>query len=240
MRYRSTSLLAIAFIVIAAVTAMAQTPSLSVAPQISAQPADGWTGQAPPPPPAPPVPPAPAAQATPKVVRESGTATPKVVREPGTPSPALAPQVERRRAGQLVNVKVELTITDQIGAKAPEKKNIVMVVADGERGSIRSNAEIVQKLESLVAGQTNISTSVRQVPLAVDVWPEIEGTKIRLRMSLEYDLVGEALTTAGGRSSIRETIAVITDNGVPLVVALSADPITDRKVALEVKASIMK
>ena len=70
--------------------------------------------------------------------------------------------------------------------------------------------------------------------------PRFEGTKVRLRMSLEYDLVGEALTAAGGKSSIRETIAVITDNGVPLVVALSADPMTDRKVTLEVKTSIMK
>ena len=77
MRYRSTSLLAIAFIAMAALTATAQTPSASVAPQLAAQPTDGWTVQAPPPPPPPPEPPAPPAPTAPKVVRESGTATPR-------------------------------------------------------------------------------------------------------------------------------------------------------------------
>jgi hypothetical protein len=145
-----------------------------------------------------------------------------------------------RRRGQLVNVRVELTITDQIGTKSPEKKNITILVADGERGGIRTNAEVMRKIESVVAGQPNVNTTWQSVPLSVDAVPEIEGTKIRLRLSLEYDLIAETPAGTSQKTSIRETLAIIAENGVPLVVALSADPMSDRKVMLEVKATIVK
>ncbi len=219
MSIRRFSVITAAAVLLCAPAAMAQW---------SSAPSHAWSTseQAPPPPAA-----APAAPQAPAPARS--------VRVPDATAPqAPTPGLEMRRArGQSVNVKVELTITDQVGTKAPDKKNVSMVVVDGERGSIRSNAEVIQKIEEVVAGQTSVKSNVRSVPLAVDVWPEIEGSRVRLRLSLEYDLLGE---TVANRVSIRETVAVMLENGVPLVVALSAEPMTDRRVTLEVKASIMR
>ncbi len=195
--------------------------------QWSPSPAHAWA----PDPQAPPVAATPVAPQAPTPARTGrmGDPTAPQVLQPGADM--------RRNRGQSVNIRVDVTIIDQVGAKAPDKKNVSMVVVDGERGSIRSNAEVIQKIEEVVAGQSSVKTNVRSVPLAVDVWPEIEGNKVRLRLSLEYDLVGE---TVANRVSIRETLAVMLDNGVPLVVALSAEPMTDRRVTVEVKAAIMK
>jgi hypothetical protein len=137
-------------------------------------------------------------------------------------------------------VKIELTITNQVGNKAPEKKTIMMLVSDGDRGSIRSNTELWETVEETVAGQTSVKPNVRPVQLAVDAMPEVQGSKIRLRLSLEYDLVGEKGPSGTGKTSIRESISVVLSDGVPLTTALSADPMTDRKVTLEVKAEIVK
>lgn len=188
--------------------------------------------------------------ARPTVVPEAPQA-PKVVKAPAVPEAPQAPKVTKvpeapvaplpppRRQGQLVNVKVELTITDQIGSAVPEKKNIMMLVADGERGQIRSNAQVQRRVEQVVGEKTIASSQWDAVPLAVDAWPEVEGGKIRLRLSLEYDLIGEK-ATGGGKTSIRESLSVILTDGVPLTAALSADPMTDRKVTLEVKAAVVK
>src|SRR6266536_1492486 len=64
-----------------------------------------------------------------------------VARTPA-PAPAEAPAAPRaRREGQPVNVKVEVTVTDQRGTGAPLKKSITVVVADSMGGRIRSSAE---------------------------------------------------------------------------------------------------
>ena len=103
-----------------------------------------WDPQAPPPPPAPPAPPA--------AVTASGQA-PKVQ----------MPMVQMPK-GQLVNVKVEFTITDQLGAKPPTKKTMTLTVADRENGRIRTNTEYAQPRGN--------SYQMSQAPLSVDVHPD--------------------------------------------------------------------
>jgi hypothetical protein len=143
------------------------------------------------------------------------------------PSPAFAP----RNRGQLVNLRLEFTVTDQIGTAPPVKKTITMNVADGESGRIRTNADVFRK---------NSNPTV--VPLSVDASPEIEGTKIRLRASLEYQLLSDAAgpDLPAGKTSITQSVTSILSDGVPTILSQSADPLTDRKVTLEVKATIIK
>jgi hypothetical protein len=59
------------------------------------------------------------------------TATPRAVPPPAT---AIRPIVR----GRDVNVQIELTISDQIATAAPEKRVVLMIVADGSFGRIRS------------------------------------------------------------------------------------------------------
>jgi hypothetical protein len=175
--------------------------------------------QAPPAPPTPPAPPLPpAAPQAPQATRGS---------RGEMPFPALAP----RNKGQLVNLRLEFTVTDQIGTAPPVKKTITMNVADGESGRIRTNADVFRK---------NSSPTV--VPLSVDASPEIDGTKIRLRASLEYQLLSDAAgpDLPAGKTSITQSVTSILSDGVPTILSQSADPLTDRKVTLEVKATIIK
>lgn len=140
--------------------------------------------------------------------------------------------VPPRSRGQLVNLRLEFTITDQIGTATPVKKTVMMNVADGESGRIRTNADVYR-----------VNTSPTQVPLSVDASPEVEGNKIRLRASLDYQLLNERTAPdqpTGGKTSIMQSVTSILNDGVPTILSQSADPLTDRKVTLEVKATIIK
>jgi hypothetical protein len=147
-----------------------------------------------------------------------------------TTGEAPAPEVFQRSRGQLINLRLEFTVTDQIGAAPPVKKTVMMNVADGESGRIRTNAEVPRN--------KNWTT----VPLSVDAYPMIEGTKIRLRASLDYQLLSEAQgpDLPAGKTSMTQSVTSLLSDGVQTVLCQSADPLTDRRVTLEVKATIIK
>jgi hypothetical protein len=151
--------------------------------------------------------------------------------------PAPAPP---RRQGQPVNVKVDVTISDQHSGSAPVKKTVSVVTADNMGGFIRSTANY---------------NNIGDVPLNVDVSPELLADgKIRVGVSLQYDLPGgaakqstdgpglESRDLAGPlrRTQIRENLNVILENGKAITVAQSADPVGDRQVTIEIKATILR
>ena len=124
-----------------------------------------------------------------------------------------------RSAAQLANVRIELTVTDQRGDAQAAPKTITMVVEDRQNGRIRT-------------GRNNTN-------LNVDGHPEIlrEG-RIRLMLSLEY-----APQDGPDRAApipISESVTALLEDGKSLVVSQSADPTSDRKVRLEVKATIVR
>ena len=178
--------------------------------------------------------------------------TPQPPQQPvTTPPPARQsnPPPPMRLQGQPINVRIEVTITDQTGTAAAVKKTVLMTVADEERGSIRSNAQIVRTQPSL--GQVSVGPPrIDNVPLSIDATPTVLGdTRIRLRLNLEYDVAGGTTASPAGQagtpgtvdnSQVRQSLTVMLTTGVPLVVAQSADPHSDRRVSLEVKATILK
>jgi len=153
----------------------------------------------------------------------------KTARPPQPPPPPPPP----RREGQPVNVKVEVTITDQRGGLAPVTKAVTVVTADNMSGYIRTEAHAM---------------GLGSVPLNVDAEPFIlPDGKIRLRVNLQYDLPAsqEALadhlktgTIAG--TSIHESLSLVVVSGQGVVAAQSSDPISDRQVTVEVKATVMR
>jgi hypothetical protein len=152
---------------------------------------------------------------------------------PAAPAPPAPPTPPRR--GQPINIKVDVVITDQRGSAAPVKKTLSVIVADQQNGMIRSDAIMMP----------GPGVAVGEIPLHVDAGPEIlPDGKIRLRFGLSYDLPAEAgeasPATRVMRTSIRENVALILDNGKPLMVTQSADPVGDRQVMVEVKATVLK
>jgi hypothetical protein len=161
--------------------------------------------------------------------------------------PAAAPQAPRmvspRQLGQLLNVKVEFTITDQVGSKPPVKKTMTMVVADRESSRIRTNVEFSYALarKNDKGEPANTGTQRGLAPLSVDVSPVIEGNKVRLEFSIEYSAADmDADGNLGSKTTVSERLAAVLDSGVPLVVAQSSDAYSDRKVTVEIKATILK
>jgi hypothetical protein len=153
-----------------------------------------------------------------------------------TPTPRAPQPEEPRRPAfrrQPVNLKIDVTISDQRGSGAPITKVVSLTVADGEFGRIRSQVEV-----PIFATE---NSPMRSVPLNVDARPEIVDGKIRLGLTIELEIVDMSVERGTRpKTEITETMSVILENGRPLVVSQSADPISDRKVSVEVRATILK
>jgi outer membrane biosynthesis protein TonB len=193
------------------------------------------TAPAPPGQPAPPTPrregqpttaPAPAGQPAPPTPRREGqpTTAPAPAGQPAPPTP--------RREGQPINVKVEVTITDLGGGGTQAlKKTVTVVTGDNMTGFIRSMANYA---------------SIGSVPLNLDIEPQIlTDNRIRVRVNLQYTLPGETKLPADNslalrKTEIHENLALILENGKSLIVAQSADPVGDRQVTVEVKATVLR
>jgi len=174
----------------------------------------------------------PPAGSEPRTAGPSSAQAPRAGTAPATAPPA--PATLARRQGQPVNVKIDVTISDQNGAANAQKKTVSVVTGDGLSGFIRSQANY---------------SNLGSVPLNVDTEPEILADgKIRVRVNLQYDLPGgsgqipEAGNVTGrlNTTQIRENLAVILDSGKPLIIAQSADPVGDRQVTIEVKATVLR
>jgi hypothetical protein len=143
------------------------------------------------------------------------------------PEAALAP----RDSGQPINVRVDLTITEQTGSTPATVKTISILAADNNSGRIRSY------------GGTKFGE------LNVDVRPRVlQGDRLLVGLVVEYRPTGalQTLVTPPGkdgdteRPGLSESLTVILQDGKPLVVSQSADPNSDRKVKLEIRATVMR
>ena len=143
------------------------------------------------------------------------------------PEPQTSREVKPEpRGGQPVNVRLDLTITDQTGPGEPLKKVVTMVVADYSNGSIRSTGSV---------------RTQGRVQINVDARPQIlPSGAIRLALGLEYNprTLGNDAPTEW--SSLNEQIGVVLQPGKPLVISQAADPASDRKISVEVLATVMK
>jgi len=163
------------------------------------------------------------------------TQTPPAVQAPAPPKPS--PPRLLSLPGQAVNVRIEVTITDQQSGEAPVQKTVALVLADRSNGMVRS--------ESWLRSAGSTPRSVGSVPLHIDAEAAlVANDRVFVQIGVEYNLPGVAEAgqpppdTRG--SEIRESIRAILQDGKPLVVSESADPITDRKVKVEVKATILR
>jgi hypothetical protein len=169
----------------------------------------------------------------------SAAAQPPAATEPRkAPAPgaqtAVTPTPGPRREPQPVNIKVDVTLSDQRGGAAPIKRTVSVVVADGFGGLIRSQSEVMQ---------------VGPVPLNIDVEPMLLADgKVRVKFNLQYDWPAPMESSSSTppargtvvKTALHDTLVLILENGKPMIAAQSADPIGDRQVTVEVKATILR
>jgi hypothetical protein len=177
--------------------------------------------------------PADEAQATPKPA-ESPRAATAVEPEPPKGVPART------------NVQIELTISDQTGSGPVEKKTVSMIAASGTWGKIRAAG----------VARPNSATGNVPVGLNVDARPFVMGAGIvQVELTIGYNpLSAQTLEAYDPQKSDRasytasqirptelnQSLTVVLQNGKPLIVSQAADPVSDRKIIVEVKASILK
>ena len=134
----------------------------------------------------------------------------------------------------LTNVQIELTLTDQLGTQPPEKKTVSMIASNMNWGKIRSAGEVRPAGDRSYIVELNVDARP---------WVSIEGP-IQLELTINYAPVksgGEEMEGNKQRpAGINQSQTVILQSGKPLVVSQAADPISDRKVIVEVKATVLK
>jgi hypothetical protein len=155
---------------------------------------------------------------------------------PVTPTPAAgapAPAQAQRPAAavpaspgtppQLVNVRLDLTITDQRESSTPAPRTVTMLVADRENGRLR-------------AEHPNSNSR-----LAVDARPEIlPNGRIRVSLTMEYRPQGTE-SDKMQPSLISESVTTVLEDGKQMVVSQSADPTTMHiAVKVEMKATVLR
>jgi hypothetical protein len=137
--------------------------------------------------------------------------------QPAVPKPA-EPQASRP-ASQAANVRIEVTITDQRGDAQAPAKTVMLLVEDTQSARMR--------------------TGRGSAVLNLDVRPQIvRDGHVRLLVSLEFTPQDGPERPA--QPPLQESIVALVDDGKSLVLSQSADPASDRKVRLEVKATIVK
>ena len=143
---------------------------------------------------------------------------------PPKPPPAPPPPAESTR--QSVNVQVDVTIQSKGGAGMPISKTMTMLVADRRRTTLTAQA----------------SGGVRRLNGTVDASLLRDG-KIETSLNLDFDVSefkpGVPEPDQGG-TAYRGVVNVVLENGKPLMISKSSDPLSDRTVTVEVKATILK
>jgi hypothetical protein len=156
-----------------------------------------------------------------------------------TPSEAPAPP------GQPVNVKLDLTITDQLGPGEPSKKTVSMIVADRAAGSIRSTSNAViagilgnRAIINLDATPQLLPNGNIKVLLGLEYNPR-QGTPATDKVKTASGEAQEVPRDAGG-SSLNQRVSIVLEPNKPLVLSQAADPTSDRKISVEIRATILK
>ena len=103
-------------------------------------------------------------------------------------------------------------------------------VADGTFGRIRASADAQRTGVGMVGTGLN-----------VDARPTVlEGDRVLLELTVEYSPLREGSQVTQRPTVLNESLTVILQSGKPMMVSQAADPVTDRKMSVEVRASILK
>jgi hypothetical protein len=150
--------------------------------------------------------------------------------QPAAPAPQEKPAPPRPAPpeGQPINIRVDLAITDQAGPGTPSKRTVSMIVADRHTGSVRS------------AGAP--SAGSRTATLNVDASPIIlKDGLMRIMLGLEYfPRPSEGPVPNDGQGSLNQRITLLVESGKAMVISQASDPTSDRKVNVELTATILK
>jgi hypothetical protein len=186
--------------------------------------------------------------------------TPPQARPPAAPAqaprPEMAPPVAKPMADyEAANVKVEVTITYQVGSGKPVQRTASLTVADQGRGSLRSGTQVAVPQTTFQPTATGApatlpmtSYSYKSVGLNVDAnRVSVLGNRARMDLNVEFSAVDEKPTTLPSGSypvfpTFSQNLTLVLESGKPIIVGQSSDFVdnVERKQTVEVKATILR
>jgi hypothetical protein len=126
---------------------------------------------------------------------------------------------------------VDLNITEEGGGGPPIRKTVSTVAGDGFNGSVRETATVMP----------NATVPPNMIPLNLDAFPTIlPNGKIRLQCNIQYQSAQPREPGNRSGTDIKQNFVLILESGKPLVATQATDPVSDRKVTVEVTATILK
>jgi hypothetical protein len=147
----------------------------------------------------------------------------------------VAPVADQRTAAAGSNIRLDLTITDTYTG-TPSTKTVTILIASGANARVRTANVLPNGYEV----ELNVDAGVSAMP-GSDV--------IRTDVTFEYspaqvELGGETPATRADMpirpAQLHESLTVFLNDGQQTMVSQSADPATDRKVTVELTATIVR
>jgi hypothetical protein len=175
-----------------------------------------------------PAPAPPSAQAPPSSTPIAQTPAPKAV------TPEQRDAQAAREAGIWQNIKLDLVLTDNYTG-SPVKKTVTMIMSSGRSGQIRTTNQVGGfDVELNVDAQASTRNNVPGYVGPVQIYTSI---------TVQYMPAPTPDTSNRGPSKpsgLHQSISFALVDGKPMLISQSADPVTDRKVTLEVTATVLK
>ena len=139
------------------------------------------------------------------------------------PAPASAPS--RPQSAQAANIQLAVVLTDKIDGKTVKEEPIHLLLADRMLGRLR------RRLPS------NVDRAFE-----LDVTPEIVGSRVKISMTVNYNAASsdETPRDQAHTTNFVETVSTFLDVGKPTNVVELAGDTANRRVTLQVTATILK
>jgi len=136
-------------------------------------------------------------------------------------APPPSPPVDPEQGGQAINIRLDVSVIDQIGQSAPQPKSLMVMLVDRAIGRTRAAFE--------------------DRSIAVDARPTIADGRIRVYVTLQSEKARFG-PPAQGDSILewRNSFSLLLENGKPMLALETMDAVTKRKMSIEVKATIQK
>jgi len=163
-------------------------------------------------------------------------APPKPPAAPSKPAPAPSEKPAPVRTGKDINIRIDATVIESRGDHVVDKKVISVTCVDGKGAFVRSTQSVAFKAK----GSDGFNYQDAPLNMDADVNLRDDG-RVLARITVDYRGMPASQDSPDSIDrGIRQSVSVILNPGEPLMVAQSADAVGDRRVSLEVKATVLK
>ena len=142
------------------------------------------------------------------------------------PEPKPVPlQAPAAPGDESMNIRYQIVIRET-GGTSPRTKTVSLTMGLGSESSVRA--------QGTAATRTNH-------PLNVDISPvALRGNRVRTRIGIEYTPQTPEAAQGIPPLFVRESLTVWLEGGKPMVISEAADPLTDRRISVEVTATLLR